>query len=86
VREALAQAEETAELQIQLNPQDLEVLRQADSSLLDPHGAGTKIIFIGAAEVSRGGCLARTRFGTIDTRRETKLELIRQSLAETLAA
>jgi flagellar biosynthesis/type III secretory pathway protein FliH len=31
-------------------------------------------------EVTPGGCLVQTRFGVIDARRETKLELIRQSL------
>jgi flagellar biosynthesis/type III secretory pathway protein FliH len=38
------------------------------------------IRFHDSPEVGRGGCLVQTRFGAIDARRETKLELIRKSL------
>jgi flagellar assembly protein FliH len=81
VREALAQAEEGSELQVYLNPADLAVLEQADSLLLRDRRGADKVSFRGSAEVSRGGCLVRTRFGVIDTSRETKLELLKQSLA-----
>ena len=81
VREALAQAEEGSELQVYLNPEDLAVLEQADSVLLRDRRGADKVSFRGSAEVSRGGCLVRTRFGVIDTSRETKLELLKQSLA-----
>jgi flagellar biosynthesis/type III secretory pathway protein FliH len=35
---------------------------------------------ISSTEVSRGGCVVQTRFGVIDARRETKLELLQESL------
>ena len=81
VREALAQVEDAAEMQIQLHPEDLAVLRRAGSPLLNENEGPEKITFAGSPEVSRGGCLVRTRFGVVDTRRETKLELLKQSLA-----
>jgi flagellar assembly protein FliH len=81
VREALAQAEEGSELRVYLNPEDLAVLEQADSVLLRDRRGADKVSFLSSAEVSRGGCLVRTRFGVIDTSRETKLELLKQSLA-----
>jgi flagellar biosynthesis/type III secretory pathway protein FliH len=31
--------------------------------------------------VSRGGCLVRTNFGTVDGRRETKAALLKEALA-----
>jgi flagellar assembly protein FliH len=81
VREALAQAEEAGEVQVYLHPEDLAVLERADSALLRERRGAEKVTFVGSAEVSRGGCLVRTRFGVIDTSRETKLELLKQSLA-----
>ena len=81
VREALAQVEDAAEMQVQLHPEDLAVLRRAGSPLLNENAGPEKISFAGSAEVSRGGCLVRTRFGVVDNRRETKLELLKQTLA-----
>jgi flagellar assembly protein FliH len=81
VREALAEVEENAELEILLNPEDLELLRRVESPLLCKSGSFQKIVVRESAEVSRGGCLIQTRFGTIDARRETKLAALRQSLA-----
>ena len=78
VREALAQAHESAELHIQLHPEDLALLQRVNSPLL-ADGEG-KLKFHSSAEVTRGGCLVRTRFGVIDARQETKFELLKKSL------
>jgi hypothetical protein len=32
------------------------------------------------ADFPRGGCLVQTRFGTVDARRETKLDLLQRNL------
>jgi len=81
VRAAIAQVEEKTEFDIFLNPEDLALLRQCYSPVLLPAPGNEAVQFHDSAEVSRGGCLVQTRFGAIDARRETKLELIRQSLA-----
>jgi flagellar assembly protein FliH len=81
IRSAMAQAEEKAELDVLLHADDLALLRQCNSPALLPAPGNGSIHFHNSAEVSRGGCLVQTRFGAIDARRETKLELIRQSLA-----
>jgi flagellar assembly protein FliH len=81
VREALAQAQEQTDVEVQLHPEDLELLRQTESPLLQPEGSGTRLIWTPAATLTRGGCLVRTRFGTVDARRETKLDNLRTSLA-----
>ena len=81
VREALRQAEDTAEIIIQLHPDDLALLRQHQAKILDGLPETGPLRFSGSAEISRGGCLIQTRFGLIDARRETKIEQLRQSIA-----
>ena len=80
VRSALAQAESNAEIQIFLHADDLALLQRSNSPVLLPGPGNESLHFHSSAEVTRGGCLVETRFGVIDARRETKLELVRQSL------
>jgi hypothetical protein len=57
-------------------------LQQCNSPVLLPGPGHDAVHFHTSVEVTRGGCLVETRFGVIDARRETKLELIRQSLGQ----
>jgi len=81
VREALRQVEDTAEIAIQLHPEDLALLRKHNSPILNGVPEAGPLRFTSSADVTRGGCLVQTRFGLIDARRETKLEQLRQTLA-----
>lgn len=81
VREALRQAEDTAEIIIQLHPDDLALLRQHQAEILNGLPESGPLRFSPASEIGRGGCIIQTRFGLIDARRETKIEQLRQSLA-----
>ena len=80
VREALDQAQEAGECWVQLHPDDLVLLDRTNAPQALPHGATERLHFESSPAVTRGGCLVKTRFGTIDARRETKLELLKQSL------
>jgi flagellar assembly protein FliH len=80
VREALTQIEPDAEVTILLHHEDLELLGRLNSTLLNPATGGQQPRFQAAAEVTRGGCLVRTRFGTVDARRETKFDLLKREL------
>jgi flagellar assembly protein FliH len=80
VREALKQVEDTAEIVIQLHPDDLALLRKHESPLLNGLPETGPLRFAGSPEVTRGGCIVQTRFGMIDARRETKLEQLRKTL------
>jgi flagellar assembly protein FliH len=80
VREALRQAEGTAEVMIQLHPDDLALLRKHESTLMTDLPGISQVRFTSSPEVTRGGCIAQTRFGIIDARRETKLEQLRKTL------
>jgi flagellar assembly protein FliH len=81
VQEALSQLEDKAEITVQLNPDDLALLRKHNSPILEGLSDTGPVRFTSATEVTRGGCLVHTRFGLLDARRETKLEQLRQSLA-----
>jgi flagellar assembly protein FliH len=80
IRDALTQVEGTAQITIRLHPTDLELLQAAGSPLLNSPDGGSEFRFLGSPEVTRGGCLVQTRFGTVDARRETKFDLIKRSL------
>lgn len=81
VREAISQAEESAQIVVQLNPDDLALLRKHNSPLFASPSEGGTLRFVASSEISRGGCVAQTRFGIIDAQRETKLEHLRQTIA-----
>ena len=81
VREALQQVEDTAEVTLQLHPDDLALLQKHHSEILKGSANSAPVRFVGSTEVTRGGCLVRTRFGIIDARRETKIDQLREVLA-----
>ncbi|MCC6233748.1 MAG: hypothetical protein IT580_13945 [Verrucomicrobiales bacterium] len=80
VREAISQVEDATELHVRLHPVDLELLHKSDSSLLKAPTDGTTVRFHSSSEVSRGGCLVQTRFGVLDARRETRFDLLKNSV------
>ncbi len=80
VRDALAQVEGTAKFTVRLHPADLELLQKANSPILVNSEGSQEFRFLGSPEVTRGGCLVQTQFGTVDARRETKFDLLRRSL------
>ena len=80
IRESLRQVEDTAEITIQLHPDDLALLRKHNAQILKGLPETGPMKFIGAADVTRGGCLVQTRFGLVDARSETKLEQLQHTL------
>jgi len=81
IHEALQQVEDSAEVTVQLHPEDLALLQKHKSEVLKITPGSKPPQFSASAEVTRGGCLVRTRFGTIDARRETKLDQLRDAIA-----
>ena len=80
VRDALAQIEGTAQFTVRLHPADLELLQKSDSPLLGESDGAKDFRFLSSPEVTRGGCLVQTHFGTVDARRETKFDLLQRTL------
>ena len=81
VRDALGQIEGTAQFTVRLHPADLELLQKSDSPLLAAGEGAEDFRFLASPEVTRGGCLVQTRFGTVDARRETKFDLLQRTLS-----
>lgn len=81
IKEALRQTEDTAEILVLLHAEDLTLLREHDSKILQGLLDKGPLRFIASSEVSRGGCIVQTRFGIIDARREIKFEQLAQSAA-----
>jgi flagellar biosynthesis/type III secretory pathway protein FliH len=80
VRDALAQIEGTAQFTVRLHPDDLDLLQKSDSPLLGAGDGSQEFRFLASPEVTRGGCLVQTQFGTVDARRETKFDLLQRML------
>jgi flagellar assembly protein FliH len=80
VRDAVAQVEGAAHFTIRLHPGDMELLQKAQSPLLNALDDGREFRFLSSPEVTRGGCLVQTQFGTVDARRETKFDLLKAAL------
>lgn len=80
VRDALSQIEGTAEFHVRLHPADMDLLQKMESPMLAPASEDQPVRFHSSPEVTRGGCLVQTRFGIVDARRETKLDLLKRSL------
>jgi flagellar assembly protein FliH len=80
VRDALGEIEGTAEFTVRLHPADLELLQKSQSPLLDNKDNANEFRFLSSPDVSRGGCLVQTHFGTVDARRETKFDLMQRTL------
>jgi flagellar assembly protein FliH len=81
IRSALAEAEEATEFFIHLHPEDIALLQRHASDSLAEVAQARPMHFIPSPEVSRGGCMVRTKFGLIDARRETRLARIQEALA-----
>ena len=80
VKDALAKAEKDTDVVVLLNEADLELLRQADSDLLQRTHGSSEVVFKASPEVSRGGCLLETRYGTVDARIETKADVLKKAV------
>jgi len=81
VKDALAKAEKDTDVLVLLNEADLELLSQADSELLQRTHGSSEVVFKASPEVSRGGCLLETRYGTVDARIETKADVLKKAVA-----
>jgi flagellar assembly protein FliH len=81
VREALVDVERDNNVTVCLNAEDFSLLERLNSPLLVRDAAGERLRFEVSPEVTRGGCMVRTAFGSIDARRETKFGLLERSFS-----
>jgi flagellar assembly protein FliH len=80
VRDATALMGEATEFTVLLNAEDLALLEKHNASLASPDASPARLRLSASPEVTRGGCIVQTRFGTVDARRETKVALLQNAL------
>jgi flagellar assembly protein FliH len=80
VKEALELAGSGAEVQLRMHPDDLATLGSQVERLIAELGRLGEATIVADAEITRGGCRADTRFGSIDQQIESQLARIAQEL------
>ena len=80
IGDALSHCENDLEVSDHLNPTDLKLLKESGSELLADSPHRRNIRFLKDDEIARGGCLVETRCGVIDGRRETREQLLRDTV------
>ena len=80
IGDALSHCENDLEVSVHLNPADLKLLKESGSELLADSPHQRNIRFLKDDEIARGGCLVETRCGVIDGRRETREQLLRDTV------
>ena len=71
LKEALAEVQGIDQYTIRMHPEDLNLLREVESSTLPPPGQ-EKIGLAADPAIQRGGCILDTPFGTVDATRDSK--------------
>ena len=82
VREAMNLVEQDTEITVMIHPDDLVLLEQHQSSLLNRANTSPVLRFRVDPKISRGGCLLETKFGEFDARRETRIEMLKKAVNE----
>lgn len=81
VREALELAAGSAEMQIQLHPDDYTTLGKQVDRLAAELSPAAKVQIVPDAKITRGGCRIQTQFGSIDQQFEAQLARIEEELS-----
>lgn len=80
VKEALAQAENSAGIAVQIHPEDARLLEGMGAEAPSVAGAPDPLRFIPDPSVERGGCRVQTSFGLIDNQPSTVARKIREAM------
>lgn len=80
IRDAVSNAEQNTEVSVYVNPEDMKMLKTGESDLLSQSPHERKMKFVIDPKITRGGCVVDTDCGLIDGQRETRIELLKQTL------
>jgi flagellar assembly protein FliH len=80
VREALELAAGSAQMQLQLNPNDHQALGAEVRQVIEVVGKLANVEVVASSAVSLGGCRVETRFGVVDQSVEAQLGRIEEEL------
>lgn len=82
VREAIHLASERSHVRIFVSPDDLDMMKEFEPTLMREFADIEGIDFIADSEITRGGCIVATHSGKVDMRIETQLAEIEKELTE----
>ncbi len=80
VKEALAQAEHSAGITVQIHPEDARLLEGMGAEAPSLAGSTHPLRFMPDPSVERGGCRVQTSFGLIDNQPSTAARKIREAM------
>ena len=78
IQDALNQVEESSEVRVLCNKDDLALLENQAAS--QENKDRFRVQLVASPEITRGGCVVQTRFGYFDARREVKLKLLKEAM------
>jgi flagellar assembly protein FliH len=81
-RKALKLVEEDEIFRISVNPHDIEILKEAKSTLMNDKSRLNKIEITGDDNIMQGGCILSTSSGIIDASIDAQLKKIKESLTD----
>jgi flagellar assembly protein FliH len=79
---AIELSAEKSEIQVRLNPADLQIIEEYVPQLKNAFSKLKSIHFVADMSVSQGGCIVQGRGGDVDARIETQFEEIERQLLE----
>jgi len=82
VRNSMKRMKERETLRVRLNPEDLELVRQARDDLIAAVDGVQRLELIEDRRVDRGGCIVESRNGNLDARIKTQLTKMERVIAE----
>jgi len=86
-RHVLEMAAHEHDVELRVHPDELEALQSAAVELIHPAGGLQHVRVVADAHVERGGCVLRSRAGTVDASLETQLQRVAEAIVgETTSA
>lgn len=75
-------SKEEPKVTLQVNPAEVNEVKQAVPELLDLAGLSTKVVVLPDEMISEGGCIVTTDNGVVDATIETRINLVSEALRE----
>ena len=82
MREALELAAGSADIELQMHPDDHTALRDQVEQVTGALSSLGKVRCVASPQVTRGGCRVQTKFGTVDQQFEAQIARIEQELGQ----
>ncbi|GAX91447.1 FliH/SctL family protein [Effusibacillus lacus] len=82
VKSALAELVDRSQVEVIAHPDDIPILVTVKEEMFIKHGSQVELQLKADPAVERGGCLLRTRQGTVDARIDSQLQEVRRALLD----